>query len=228
MSNRTPSLAVRELHFGYAGREVLRGVSLEISPGAVTAIAGANGSGKSTLLELLAGVLTPRSGAVERRGDLSLVVQRPDAPGTLPLTGRNAVTMGTWKRGQRMSRRARTQAVDRALRRVDMIALADRPLTTLSGGQRQRIFVAQGIVRAPDIVLMDEPSAGLDAASVERTHEILAEEAARGATVVCVTHDRATIESADFVLRLAGGRLAESAHRSEALQPNASLSAVRA
>ncbi|GAA2180469.1 zinc ABC transporter ATP-binding protein AztA [Leucobacter tardus] len=208
MTDPSPSIAVRDVHFAYTATPVLRGLSFDLFPGAVTAIAGANGSGKSTLLELIADVRAPQNGAITRRGDVSLVLQRPDVPQTLPVTGRDTVAMGTWKRGRRMSSTDRSAAVERALRRVGMDALADRPLTTLSGGQRQRIFVAQGIARDPDILLLDEPSAGLDTASVARTQEILREEAARGATVVCVTHDDDAIGAADRVIRLEHGRVA--------------------
>lgn len=210
MTAPSPSIEVRDLHFAYAASPVLCGLSFNVFPGVVTAIVGANGSGKSTLLELIAGVRPLQSGALTRRGDVSLVLQRPDVPPTLPVTGRDTVAMGTWKHRLRMSRTDRSAAVEGALQRVGMGDFADRPLSTLSGGQRQRIFVAQSVARNPDILLLDEPSAGLDAASVVRTQEILHEEAARGATVVCVTHDDEAIASADRVIRLEHGHVAGS------------------
>lgn len=207
MSDPSPAVTVRDLHFAYAATPVLRGVTLTLFSGELTAIAGANGSGKSTLLELVAGVRSPAHGTIALRGDLSLVLQQPDAPRTLPLTGRETVAIGTWKHGFRMSSSDRRRAVTRALDRVGMSTLSDRPLSTLSGGQRQRIFVAQGIVRKPDILLLDEPASGLDAASTERTQQILVEEAARGASVICVTHDHAAIAAADRVIRLTDGHV---------------------
>lgn len=75
----------------------------------------------------------------------------------------------------------------------------------LSGGQKQRVLLAQAIVRAPDVLLLDEPASGLDRASIDRVSTILAEEARRGAVVVCVTHDDRAIATADRVIRLDRG-----------------------
>jgi zinc/manganese transport system ATP-binding protein len=202
-----PSLVVTDVCFAYAGSDVVHDVSIDLRAGEMTAIAGPNGSGKSTLVEVIAGVLTPRQGSVERRGDLALVVQRPDAPEALPVTAADVVAMGTWKRGVALRGRASRVAVAEALDRVGLADRAHRPLTELSGGQRQRVFLAQGIVRRPDIILLDEPAAGLDRESVARTHQILREEAARGAIVACVTHDEDAIAAADRVIRLEGGVL---------------------
>lgn len=207
MPDLAPTVAAIDVCFAYAGSDVLHDVSIDLRPGEVTAIAGANGSGKSTLVEVIAGVRSPRRGRVERRGDLALVVQRPDAPEALPVTAADVVAMGTWKRGVARRGRASRPAVEVALDRVGLADRAHRPLTELSGGQRQRVFLAQGIVRRPDIILLDEPAAGLDRASVARTHEILREEAARGAIVACITHDDDAIAAADRVIRLEGGVL---------------------
>ncbi|QPZ38601.1 zinc ABC transporter ATP-binding protein AztA [Paramicrobacterium chengjingii] len=193
--------------FAYQQSDVLHDVSVELARGEVTALTGANGSGKSTLVELLAGVLAPRRGSIERSGNIALVVQRPQAPEALPVTVRDVVTMGTWARGHRLRGAATRAAVAEAIERVGLTALASRPLTSLSGGQRQRALVAQGIVRRPALLLLDEPAAGLDAHSRARTQAILAEEASRGAAVVCVTHDDDAIGAADRIVRLEHGRV---------------------
>ena len=200
-------LFANDMSVGYAEADVLHSVSLAVRGGEVTALTGHNGSGKSTLLEVFAGVLKPRCGTVSQHEDLALVLQRPSAPATLPLTVREVVTMGTWKRGARMSRAAARAAVQLALERVDMVGLAERPLVGLSGGQRQRVFLAQGIVRQPQVLLLDEPATGLDRASVERTQYILREEADRGAIVLCATHHDEAIAQADRVIRLEAGRV---------------------
>lgn len=201
----TPSAVVLEgVCYSYGGPDVLHDVSATFAPGEVTAVAGPNGSGKSTLVEVLSGVLRPRRGRIERAGDLALVVQRPHVPEHLPLTARDVVAMGTW-RNPRMGRRARSGAVDAALDRLGMSDRAATSLHALSGGQRQRVFLAQGIVANPDVLVLDEPSAGLDVDSVARTQVILAEEARRGAVVVCVTHDDDAIDRADRVVRLSAG-----------------------
>ncbi|PFG29625.1 zinc/manganese transport system ATP-binding protein [Paramicrobacterium agarici] len=195
------------LCYAYEQTDVLRDVSLQVRRGEVVAITGANGSGKSTLVELLAGVLTPRQGIVTRSGDVALVVQRPRVSDALPLTVRDVVAMGTWARGRAHRTSDTRSAVADALDRVDLAELASRPFTALSGGQGQRALVAQGIVRRPEILLLDEPAAGLDEHSRERTRSILAEEAARGAAVACVTHDPESIAAADRVIRLENGRV---------------------
>lgn len=203
----THTLSTHQVSFGYDGHDVLREVTFDLRAGEVTALVGQNGSGKSTLLELLAGVLTPNTGVITRQGDLALVLQRPSAPATLPLSARQVVEMGTWKRGARIGRTSARAAVQRAIERVDLAHLSARPLAELSGGQRQRAFLAQGIVRQPDLLLLDEPATGLDRESVARTQQILREEADRGAVVVCATHHREAIEEADRVIRLEQGRV---------------------
>jgi zinc/manganese transport system ATP-binding protein len=193
--------------FAYQHEDVLHDVSATMCFGEVTAIVGANGSGKSTLIELLAGVRRPRRGTVSREADVALVVQRPQVPDGLPVTARDVVEMGTWGPGPRLARVPRRAAVERALARVGMGPLAAHPFAGLSGGQRQRTLLAQGIVRDARILLLDEPAASLDDTSRARTRDILAEEAARGAAVICVTHDADATASADRVIRLEDGRV---------------------
>ncbi|WP_256206387.1 zinc ABC transporter ATP-binding protein AztA [Nocardioides luteus] len=201
----TPHLSAHGLCFGYDSQDVIHEVSADFSPGTVTAVAGPNGSGKSTFVELLAGVRNPRRGSITRRGRLALVVQRPSTPDTLPVTVRDVVAIGTW--GRRVRWADRQTAIAQAIDRVGLTGLEQRTFGELSGGQRQRALLAQGIVQHTEILLLDEPAAGLDAASRQRTREILAEEAARGATVVCVTHDEESIAASDHVLRFEDGRI---------------------
>lgn len=207
MTTAEPRIVVDRVCFGYNGRDVVHDLSLDLRRGEVVAIAGPNGSGKSTLLELMAGVLRPRRGSISREGALALVVQRADAPTALPVTAADVVAMGMWRRGLRPSRTDMREAVAVALARVGLADLADRPLAGLSGGQRQRAFVGQGIVSSPDVLLLDEPAAGLDRDSIARTQRIMREEADRGATVACVTHHESDAAAADRVIRLEQGHL---------------------
>ncbi|MEI7055055.1 zinc ABC transporter ATP-binding protein AztA [Nocardioides sp. CCNWLW239] len=202
-----PLLSADGLRFAYDSQDVIHDVSARFSPGSVTAVAGPNGSGKSTFVELLAGVRNPRRGSVSRAGRLALVVQRPSTPDALPVTVRDVVTIGTWGRRDVRRAPARRQAVATAIDRVGLSGLEQRTFGELSGGQRQRALLAQGIVQHAEILILDEPAAGLDAASRQRTREILAEEAVRGATIVCVTHDEESIAAADHVLRFENGRI---------------------
>jgi zinc/manganese transport system ATP-binding protein len=204
------ALRARGVCYAFDAVTVLDDVDLDLPWGAVTAIAGPNGAGKSTLVELLAGVRAPLRGSVERADEVALVVQRPVAPDSLPLTVRDVVTMGTWStrtaRAERPGRTVRVARVGEALERVELADLADRPFASLSGGQRQRALLAQGLARRARIFLLDEPAAGLDASSRTRTREMLAAAARDGAAVACVTHDEESIEAADLVVRLEGGR----------------------
>lgn len=210
----TPSLSAHGLCFAYDSNDVLHDVSATFPAGAVTAVAGPNGSGKSTLVELLAGVRAPRRGAVDRHGRLALVVQRPSVSDTLPMTVNDIVSIGTWRRTHPQNERPRggpnrgerRAAVAAAIEQVGLHGLEQRTFRELSGGQRQRALLAQGIVQRAEILLLDEPAAGLDSASRQRTREILADVAAGGTTVVCVTHDEESIAAADHVLRLEDGR----------------------
>lgn len=191
--------------FAYDDIDVLHDVDVELNAGRLTAIVGANGSGKSTLVEVLAGVRAPRAGTVDCRGDVALIVQRVRIPETLPLTVRETVAMGTW--GRRRPRRQVEALTDEALERVGLADLGRRSIHALSGGQRQRALIAQGIARESDVLLLDEPAAGLDADSRERTREILAAEARRGRAIGWVTHDEEDVARADAVVRLEVGRL---------------------
>lgn len=209
MSAAQPAIRARGLCYAFGGNKVLEGVSVEVPGGAVTALTGPNGAGKSTLVELLAGVRSPHEGVIERAADVALVVQRPAVPETLCVTVRDVVTMGTW--GDRRyglgprSARERARMVRAAITRVEMDGFERRPFSALSGGQRQRVLLAQGLARSAEILVLDEPSAGLDTESQARARRILAEEAARGIAVLCVTHDRADITAADHVIRLERG-----------------------
>lgn len=210
MTSSDYALRGRKLSFSFGSQTVLHNVDVDLPWGTVTAIAGPNGAGKSTLIEILAGVRRAQAGTVERDGEVALVVQRVTTPDALPLTVREVVMMGTWgaPRGGSLAIHARERKarVAEALDRVRLAGLARVPFNSLSGGQRQRVLLAQGIARRARIFLLDEPAAGLDAQSRERTRTMLAQEAGRGAAVACVSHDEASIAAATAVIRLEGGR----------------------
>ncbi|OZM77562.1 ABC transporter [Pseudonocardia sp. MH-G8] len=204
------AIRVRDLVAGH-GDPALHGIRTAIPRAVITAVLGPNGAGKSTLLDVLAGVLTPVAGVVERLGNArpAYVVQRSTAPETLPITARATVTMGRWAtRGpwRRLTARDRGVVAD-CLERLGVTDLADRPLGALSGGQRQRVLVAQGLAQESDLLLLDEPAAGLDAQARVRIDEALRQAAADGVTVVRVTHDPDVAAGADHCLLLRDGRL---------------------
>ncbi|MEI7031695.1 zinc ABC transporter ATP-binding protein AztA [Streptomyces pratensis] len=206
-----PQVVLDRVSAGYANRSVLKQLTLCVPSFAITAVVGPNGSGKSTLLGVIAGVIPVTGGSLEHRtpGRPSLVVQRSKAADALPLTVRDAVAMGRWgRRGlwRGLSRRDR-DVVDASMDRLGITSLAHRQLGELSGGQRQRALVAQGLAQEADLLLLDEPSTGLDATARRLIADVLAEMAAQGVTIVQVTHDLEAAGAAEHVVVLQEGRL---------------------
>ncbi|MFJ9687977.1 zinc ABC transporter ATP-binding protein AztA [Streptomyces bacillaris] len=222
--DRTTSLRFSGLCAGYPGRPVLHQVSGEIRGLTTTALVGPNGSGKSTLLGVLAGVIKPTSGGLVRTGARppAFVPQRAAVGDALPLTVREAVEMGRWgDRGPWRRLTARDHAtVDAVLDRLGIGDLAPRQLGELSGGQRQRALIAQGLAQESDLLLLDEPTTGLDPEARDRIGELLTELVADGVTVVQATHDLAVARAADFCLLLQGGRIAGQGRPAEVLTPS--------
>jgi ABC-type Mn2+/Zn2+ transport system ATPase subunit len=190
---------------------VLEEATFALPAGAVTALIGPNGAGKSTLLHAIAGLLTPRSGeldipARQHRGGVAYVLQATHANEHLPITVRETVTMGryaTLGAFGRLRTSDRT-AVDRAMEAVAVADLASRPLRDLSGGQRQRAFVAQGLAQDAEVLLLDEPTTGLDLVSRQHILDAIAHERDAGRAVLVSTHDLGDAAAADHLLLLAG------------------------
>ncbi|MFI8510052.1 zinc ABC transporter ATP-binding protein AztA [Streptomyces sp. NPDC085460] len=223
--DRPAHLHLSALCAGYPGRPVLREMTAEIPELATTALVGPNGSGKSTLLGVLAGVIHPTSGTLRRTGDRppAFVPQRGATGDTLPLTVRQTVEMGRWgERGpwRRLTRQDHA-AVDAALDRLDIRDLAARQLGELSGGQRQRALIAQGLAQGSDLLLLDEPTTGLDPGARDRIGALLTSLAADGVTVVQATHDLEAARTADACLLLRDGRLVGQGHPDRVLTPSA-------
>ncbi|MDX3064050.1 MULTISPECIES: zinc ABC transporter ATP-binding protein AztA [Streptomyces] len=196
---------------GYANRAVLEQLTLHIPAFTTTAVVGPNGSGKSTLLGVIAGVIRATAGEVEHRtaGRVAFVTQRSKAADVLPLTVRDAVAMGRWgRRGlwRRLSRRD-WEVVETSMGRLGIASLAHRQLGELSGGQRQRALIAQGLAQEADLLLLDEPTTGLDATAQRLIADVLAEVTEEGVTVVQATHDLGVARSAGHLLLLQEGRL---------------------
>lgn len=208
-SERQPAARLRGVRVEYSGRAAVCDVDLDVSPGAVTAIAGPNGAGKSTLLEVIAGTTAPTSGTRTATDRIAFVPQRAAISDRLPLTVRDVVTVGAWGRTGRWRRldSESREAVNVALDRLGITDLAATPFATLSGGQRQRSLLAQGLARRAELLLLDEPTTGLDTASGERIREVMDAESRRGVAVVCVSHDPSVLEAADRVVRLDDGRI---------------------
>jgi len=192
------------------GRTALRGVDVDVLGGRLTVLVGPNGSGKSTLLGVLAGTHRDVEGqvALPASGTTAFVVQRSAVTDRLPITVRETVAMGRWGSlgaWRPLGRRDRS-VVDDCLEALDVADLARRPLAALSGGQRQRVLVAQGLARQADLLLLDEPTAGVDAAATALIRAAVDAELARGATVVEATHDHSLRGPGIDVVHLVDGR----------------------
>jgi ABC-type Mn2+/Zn2+ transport system ATPase subunit len=186
---------------------------LDMHPGELLVLIGTNGSGKSTLLKTLAGLIHPVHGDLyvlgQHAGQLPTRVaylpQHPVSSHTLPLQVRDVVTMG---RFAHLGLFRRTSSSDRAIvssamQRTGIDAQANKPIRDLSGGQQQRTHLAQVLAREAEILLLDEPTAGLDINGRKLVAELIAAERARGVTVVMATHELADAEQATSVMLLA-------------------------
>ncbi|WST99881.1 zinc ABC transporter ATP-binding protein AztA [Streptomyces sp. NBC_01124] len=218
-------IRITDLDAGYPGRPVIRQLTTDIPALAMTTLVGPNGSGKSTLLGVLAGVITPTSGRLRyaQGRPPAFVPQRGAVGDALPLTARQTVEMGRWgERGlwRRPSRHDR-EVVDSAMARLGVADLAARQLGELSGGQRQRVLIAQGLAQQSDLLLLDEPTTGLDPGSRERITVLLTDLVADGTTVVQATHDLEAARAADACLLLGDGRLVGQGPPEQVLTPTA-------
>jgi zinc transport system ATP-binding protein len=201
-----PVVEVRTAVVAYGNRPVLRGVSLTVPPGEVVAVLGANGSGKSTLIRAALGLVPLVSGEVRLFGTplgrfrewsrLGYVPQRVGAGSGVPATVAEVVASGRLARRGilRPQGRADREAVAGALRAVGLADRAGDPVATLSGGQQQRTLIARALAGAPEALVLDEPTAGVDAASQEAFAAALSGFAAGGGTVVLVAHELGPLE----------------------------------
>lgn len=210
---RTPieAIIVRDLSRRFGGTMALRGVSTSFAAGEVVSIEGPNGSGKTTLLKIVGTVLAQSSGEVlyqpggrsreELREEIGWVSHEslayPD------LSGIQNIRLAASLYGVNPD-----EAWEAAQKRFQLGAFSKRPLRTYSRGQRQRIALARALVHSPSLLLLDEPTAGLDADGIDRLLSIIQAEAQRGAIVLLVTHDTELFAPfASRRVRLERGRL---------------------
>jgi zinc transport system ATP-binding protein len=202
----SPVLEASQVGFAYGREPVLEDVSLRISPGEFVALVGPNGSGKSTLVKLLLGALDPGAGEVRvfglppsrlrERWRLGYVPQRPVLASEVPATVEEIVVTGLMSRRGwwRPLAAADREAAHHALESVGLESLAQRPLNELSGGQQQRAFIARAFASEPDLLVLDEPIAGVDAESQRRFRDALVHVATEhGTAVLLVSHELAAV-----------------------------------
>jgi iron complex transport system ATP-binding protein len=202
------TIVARDVCVHYGSTVALAPSTLVVPRGQSVALVGPNGSGKSTLLHVLAGLLRPTSGSVERRDGarVSFVAQHQLQHRWMPISVGEVLRMGRYGERGLVGRLGANDrhAVAEAAERMDVGAMVRRPFGDLSGGQRQRVLVAQALAARPDLLLLDEPITGLDLASQQRILEVIADETADGTSVVLSTHHLGEARHTDRVLLLAG------------------------
>ena len=214
-----PAITVRGLRKTYGGRPVVDGIDLDVPAGSIGALLGPNGAGKTTTVEILEGYRHPDAGQVRvlgldpardgrtLRGRVGLMLQ---SGGIYPQAKPREIV--------RLYSRFYRHPLDpdRLLERVGLADAADTRYRVLSGGQRQRLALAVAIVGRPELVLLDEPTAGMDPAAKASTRELMASLRDAGVTVLVTTHELADVERlADRIAIIAHGRIVADGSLSE-------------
>ena len=184
----------------------LDGVSLAVAAGSVAAVMGPNGAGKSTLFGLISGRLRQSTGDVFVGGEVAEVLQTGAIDAHLPLTVEDVVRQGRYRARGLLRRLTRDDhaIVDEAIESVDLGPHRRTSVHALSGGQRQRAFLAQGIAQQASILLLDEPSAGVDVPTQRRVADVIRSIASSGTTVLMSTHNLDDAVDCDVMVALAG------------------------
>lgn len=203
------ALHVDNLCVTQGGREILRNVSFQLPTGIFCGLIGSNGAGKTTLLRALTGLL-PHQGQINLCGPIGYVPQKIHFEPDLPICARDFVGLGL--DGQRFglvfASRERTARIEAALRDVEALDFADQRIGKLSGGQQQRVMIAHALVRAPEMLLLDEPLANLDIKAASEIIALLKHLCqTRGVSVLLSAHDMTPLLPVmDKILYLAGGK----------------------
>ncbi|MEL3972839.1 metal ABC transporter ATP-binding protein [Rossellomorea oryzaecorticis] len=207
--NQTPIIKIENLNFRYDRERVLEDINLSIPKGAFLGIVGPNGSGKSTLLKLMLGLLKVKQGKIELFGTpqqkfrqwdrIGFVSQKANSFNTgFPATVDEVVASGLAKKAglfKRISSKYRKDIQD-AIESVGMTPFAERNIGELSGGQQQRVFIARALVSKPDVLILDEPTVGVDSKNVQNFYDMLDHlNTDLGITLLLVTHDIGSISS---------------------------------
>ena len=206
-------LKIDKLTVSYHGTEVLQDISLELPSQQLAAIIGPNGAGKSTLLKASLELIERDTGNIkfwgrsfaDSRKRIAYIPQKESIDWDFPATVLDVVTMGLYvHKGlfKRITKADKELALD-ALNRVELLEFKDRQISQLSGGQQQRVFIARALVQSPDLFLMDEPFAGVDAASEYSIIQLLQNLVKQGKTILIVHHDLETVKQYfDYVFLL--------------------------
>ena len=204
--NPHPAITVKQLCFSWSSTaKVLQSCSLEVPQKQFWMLLGNNGSGKSTLLRLIAGLLTPDSGAVTIDSPFGFVFQNPDRQLVMPTVAAD-IAFGLVK--EKLSTVQVKERVREALAAVNLLELERRPIYALSGGQKQRIAIAGALARHCNTILFDEPTALLDEdTQIELVEQVQNLVKTRGLTALWVTHRLEELDYCDGAFLLEGGQV---------------------
>lgn len=203
-NNNNLAIEVTDLTVAYREKPVLWDIDFETPKGVLLAIVGPNGAGKSTLVKAILGLIKPAAGRVLVLGEvysprsrlIGYVPQRSSVDWDFPTNVQDAVMMGRYgqlgwiKRPGKEEKKLAMECLDK----VGLADFANRQISQLSGGQQQRVFIARAFIQDAPIYLMDEPFAGVDAATERSIITLLRELKEKGKTVICVHHDLQTLE----------------------------------
>lgn len=212
-----PPLEIHDLSVAYDRRPVLWGIDVAVPAGKLVGLIGPNGAGKSTLIKACMGLVPPSGGWVKIFGDpleqghrrVGYVPQRESVDWDFPVNVMDVVLMGRYGRLGLFRRPGREdrEAARASLDRVGMLPYANRQIANLSGGQQQRVFLARALAQDSDLYFMDEPFAGVDAATEAAIIALLHELRDRGKTIIVVHHDLPTARNYFDLLLLINMRL---------------------
>ena len=227
-------IQARHLSVGYNNVSVVQEITLELGAGKALALVGVNGSGKSTLLKTIVGLQPPLQGELRVLGThpgaaprkIAYLSQFQSSAFVLPLQVIDVVQMGRFSAHGLLGRMTQEDRdlVVASMQRMGVEQLAHKPVRSLSGGQQQRVYLAQILARQAGLLVLDEPTASLDAAGKETYAEVMEAEMSRGASIVVATHDIREAARCDLVMLMARRVVALGAP-GEVLKPDALLEA---
>ena len=224
-----PSISLDGVSLKYGDNLILQGIQTQFEAGQCHVIMGPNGGGKTSLLRSVLG-LTPFTGDIsvhwpdpkqtQQAGQIGYVPQKAMFEASLPLTVMDFVLLNQtrvplfWRRKSKQTQQALAQ-----LERVGMAARSDRRMGQLSGGEQQRVLFAQALLDDPSLLVLDEPTTGMDEQGVRYLEGLIHEVVAEGKTVLAVHHDVTAVRRLDAQVHVVNRQIVASGHHSEVLSP---------
>ncbi|MFC1563010.1 metal ABC transporter ATP-binding protein [candidate division KSB1 bacterium] len=218
--NKDNIIEIEHINVSYNDLPVLEDVSLTVLRGSFLAVVGPNGAGKTTLIKTILGLVKQKSGTIkvfgkepvelgEQRKKIGYVPQVLSLDMNYPVKSGDVVLMGRYGRIGLMRRPEKSDrdAVRKAMEKVRILELADTPIARLSGGQWQRVILARALANEPELLILDEPTTGVDAAVTESVYEMLRRFRDEGITIIIVSHDIGVISAYIDVIACLNKRL---------------------